>query len=55
MKKCEAIRNTNYVDELLGIQQGKIGTHKLDQFETKAQYFVISETLKAERDLRFVT
>ena len=48
-KKNEAIRNTKSFDELLDIQYGKIGTHKRDEFEAKAQYFVISETLKNAR------
>ncbi len=49
MKKNEAIRNTKSFDELLDIQYGKIGTKKRDAFETKAQYFVISEMLKEAR------
>ena len=48
-KKNEAIRNAKSFDELLDIQYGKIGTHKRDGFEEKAQYFVISETLKDAR------
>lgn len=49
MKKKDAIRKTKSFDELLDIQYGKIGTKKRDSFETKAQYFVISETLKDAR------
>ena len=49
MKKHEAIRNAKNFDELLDIQYGKIGTQKRDEFEEKAQYFVISETLKDAR------
>ncbi|HWZ21227.1 MAG TPA: helix-turn-helix transcriptional regulator [Cytophagaceae bacterium] len=49
MKKTEAIKNTKNFNELLDVQYGKIGTKKRDDFETKAQYFVISETLKNER------
>ncbi|MEO8446409.1 MAG: helix-turn-helix transcriptional regulator [bacterium] len=49
MKKTEAIRKTKNFDELLDIQYGKIGTKKRDEFETKAQYFVISEMLKVAR------
>ena len=49
MKKNEAIRNTKSFDELLDIQYGKIGTQKRDEFEVKAQYFVISETLRDAR------
>lgn len=49
MKKSEAIRQTKNFDELLNIQYGKIGTKKRDEFEKKAQYFVISEMLKDAR------
>ena len=34
---------------ILDVQYGKIGTKKRDEFELKAQYFVISEILKAAR------
>ena len=51
MKKNEAIRKTKNFDQLLDIQYGNIGTKKRDEFEEKAQYFVISEMLKdARRD-----
>ena len=49
MKKNEAIRQTKNFDELMDIQYGKIGTKKRDDFEEKAQYFVISELLKDAR------
>src|ERR1700677_1717121 len=49
MKKNEAIRNAKNFDEILNIQYGKTGTKKRDEFEKKAQYFVISETLKCAR------
>jgi HTH-type transcriptional regulator/antitoxin HipB len=49
MKKNAAIRKTKNFDELLDIQYGKIGAKKRDEFEEKAQYFVISETLKDAR------
>lgn len=49
MKKAEAIRNAKNFDEILDIQYGNIGTKKRDEFEKKAQYFVISETLKDAR------
>lgn len=49
MKKAEAIKNAKNFDELLDIQYGTIGTKKRDEFEKKAQYFVISETLKDAR------
>ncbi len=49
MKLNRAIKNTKTFDELLDVQYGKIGTKKRDEFEKKAQYFVISEMLKAAR------
>lgn len=48
-KKNEAIREAKNFDEILDIQYGKIGEKKRDEFEEKAQYFVISETLKDAR------
>ncbi len=47
--KNEAIRNAKNFDEILDIQYGKIGSNKREEFESKAQYFVISETLKIAR------
>lgn len=49
MKNKEAIKQAKNFDELLDIEYGKIGTKKRDEFETKAQYFVISEMLKDAR------
>jgi len=43
------IRSAKNFDELLDFKYGKIGTEKRDQFEEKAQYFVISEMLKDAR------
>lgn len=43
------IRNAKNFDELLDNKYGKIGTEKRDEFEEKAQYFVISELLKDAR------
>ena len=43
------IRNAKNFDELLDIKYGKIGTEKRDEFEEKAQYYVISEKLKEAR------
>ncbi len=45
MEKNKAIRNAKNFDELLDIQYGKIGTALRDDFEEKAEYFVISELL----------
>ncbi len=49
MNKKEAIRSAKNFDEILDLQYGKIGTKKRDEFELKAQYFVISEILKEAR------
>ena len=49
MKKSDAIRKTKTFDELLNIEYGAIGTKKRDEFEERAQYFVISEMLKDAR------
>ena len=49
MNKNELIRQAKNYDELIDIKYGKIGTKKRDVFEEKAQYFVISETLKDAR------
>lgn len=49
MNKKEAIGNAKNFDEILDVQYGKIGTKKRDEFELKAQYFVISEVLKEAR------
>ncbi len=49
MNKKEAIRNAKNFDQILDVQYGKIGTKKRDEFELKAQYFVISEILKEAR------
>ena len=43
------IISANNFDELLDIKYGKVGAEKRDQFEEKAQYFVISEMLKEAR------
>ena len=43
------IKNAKNFDELLDIKYGKIGTEKRDDFEERAQYFVISEMLKKAR------
>ena len=43
------IKNAKNFDELLDIKYGKVGTKKRDEFEEKAQYFVISEMLREAR------
>lgn len=45
----EEISNAKNFDELLDLKYGKIGSEKRDDFEEKAQYFVISEMLKEAR------
>lgn len=49
MDKNEKIRNTKNFDELLDAEYGTIGSEKRNDFEKKAQYFIISETLKEAR------
>lgn len=41
----EKIRNAKNFDELLDLKYGKIGTEKREEFEEKAQYFIINEVL----------
>ena len=48
MKK-EAIRNAKTFDELLDIKYGKVGSSIRDDYEAKANFFVISEMLKEAR------
>lgn len=48
MKK-KNIKIAKTFDELLDIKYGSIGTKKRDDFEEKAQYFVISSMLKEAR------
>jgi DNA-binding XRE family transcriptional regulator len=48
MKK-ELIKTASNFDELFDIKYGKSGTKSRENFEEKAQYFVISEVLKEER------
>ncbi len=43
------IKNAKNFDELLDIKYGKIGSKNRDEFEEKAQYFVISEILRDAR------
>lgn len=49
MKKAANIKKAKSFDELLDIKYGKVGTTKRDDFDEKAQYFVISEMLKEAR------
>jgi HTH-type transcriptional regulator / antitoxin HipB len=49
MNNKKEIRNAKNFDQLLDIKYGKIGGDKRDEFEEKAQYFVISEMLKEAR------
>lgn len=46
--KTEAIRNATNFDELLDIKYGKIETPIGDEYEAKANEFVISEMLKED-------
>jgi HTH-type transcriptional regulator/antitoxin HipB len=45
----DLIRQTKSFDELLDVEYGTIGTQERDEFEQKAQYFVISEMLRDAR------
>jgi len=45
----EAIRKAKTFDELLEIKYGKVGTPVRDNYEGKANYFVIMEILKDAR------
>ncbi len=49
MKKNDDLKTARNFDKLLDVQYGKIGSKKRDEFERKAQYFVISEMLKNAR------
>ena len=53
--KEEAIRNAKTFDELLDIKYGKIGSSARDEYEAKANYFVISEMLKEARKEAHIT
>lgn len=48
MKK-EELRKVKSFDELLDVKYGKIGTPERDEYEVKANYFVICEMLKQAR------
>lgn len=54
MKK-EAIRNAKTFDELLDIKYGKVGSSVRNEYEAKANYFVISEMLKEARKEAHIT
>ncbi|OFX30841.1 MAG: transcriptional regulator [Bacteroidetes bacterium GWA2_32_17] len=46
MNKYKGIRT---FDELLEVEYGKIGSYKRNEFEEKAQMFIVSEMLKEAR------
>ena len=54
MKK-EEIRKAKSFDELLDIKYGKVGTLVRDEYEAKANYFVICEMLKEARKKAHIT
>lgn len=54
MKK-EAISNAKTFDELLDLKYGKVGSSVRDEYEAKANYFVISEMLKEARKDAHIT
>ncbi len=45
----KAIKKASHFNQLLENKYGKVGQPARDRFEEKAQYFVISELLKAAR------
>lgn len=47
--KDDAIKNAKNFDELLDIKYGKVGSENRNKVEENAQYFIISEMLKAAR------
>lgn len=47
--KADKMKEAKSFDELLEIKYGSIGAPTREAFEEKAQYFVISELLKAAR------
>jgi len=49
MENKKELKKAKNFDELLALKYGEIGTDKRDNFEEKAQYFVISEILKETR------
>ena len=53
--KEEAIRNVKTFDELLDIKYGKVGTPLRDEYESKANFFVVSEMLKEARKEAHIT
>jgi len=53
--KEEGIKNAKTFDELLDIKYGKIGSQTRDDYEAKANYFVISEMLKEARKEAHIT
>ena len=54
MKK-EEIRKAKTFDDLLEIKYGKVGSPIHDQYEVKANYFVICEMLKDARKQANIT
>ena len=53
--KRKAIRNAKTFDELLDIKYGKVGSSIRDEYDAKANYFVISEMLKEARKAAHIT
>lgn len=54
MKK-EVIKNAKTFDELLDIKYGMVGSSIRDEYDAKANYFVISEMLKEARKDAHIT
>jgi DNA-binding XRE family transcriptional regulator len=53
--KNETIKTATTFDELLDIKYGEIGTSSRDEYEAKANNFIISEMLKEARKDAHIT
>lgn len=49
MKKMKDYKNVRNFDELLDVEYGKIGTDSRNEFDERAQMFIVSEMLKEAR------
>ena len=48
-KKMDKYKNVTNFEQLLEVEYGKIGTESRNEYEAKAQMFIISEMLKQAR------
>jgi DNA-binding XRE family transcriptional regulator len=49
MKKMKDYKNVRNFDELIELEHGKIGTDSRNEYEERAQMFIVSEMLKVAR------